>query len=80
MDVPPEITATFNNLLNIATGLGLVVCSLFMVFAGFSYMTSGGNPAAVERSKSAAFNAAIGFAIILSARILAQMVQNAVVH
>jgi len=80
MQPPAEITQTFANLLNIATGLGLLICGLFMVFAGFSYMTSGGNPAAIERSKSAAFNAAIGFAIILSARILAQMVQNAVVH
>jgi formate hydrogenlyase subunit 4 len=80
MQPPAEITQTFNNLLNIATGLGLLICTLFLVFAGFSYMTSGGNPAAMERSKSAAFNAAIGFAIILSARILATMVQNAVVH
>ena len=80
MAPPPEITQTFTNLLNIATGLGLLVCSLFLVFAGFSYMTSGGNPGAVERSKNAAFNAAIGFAIILSARIIAQLVQNAVVH
>jgi hypothetical protein len=80
MQPPPEITQTFTNLLNLATGLGLVVCSLFLVFAGFSYMTSGGNPAAVERSKSAALNAAVGFAIILLARVLSQMVSNAVVH
>jgi hypothetical protein len=77
---PQQILDTFTNLLNIATGLGLVICALFLCVAGFSYMTSGGNPGAIERSKSAALNAAIGFGIILSARILAQMINNAVVH
>jgi hypothetical protein len=80
MQPPQQILDTFNNLLNLATGLGLVVCSLFLVFAGFSYMTSGGNPASVERSKHAALNAAVGFAIILLARVLSQMINNAVVH
>ena len=80
MQPPAEITTTFNNILSIATGLGLLVCTLFLVFAGFSYMTSGGNPGQIERSKSAALNAAIGFAIILSANVLARMVQSAVAH
>jgi len=80
MTAPAEITGTFNNILNIATGLGLLICTLFLVFAGFSYMTSGGNPSAVERSKQAALNAAVGFAIILSARVIANMVQSAVVR
>jgi Type IV secretion system pilin len=77
---PQQILDTFNNLLNIATGLGLLICALFLILAGFAYMTSGGNPGAVERSKSAAFNAATGFAIILSARVLATMINNAVVR
>jgi hypothetical protein len=77
---PQQILDTFTNLLNIATGLGLLICALFLVVAGFSYMTSGGNPGAIERSKSAAMNAAIGFAIILSARVIATMINNAVVR
>jgi hypothetical protein len=74
------INLTITNLLNIATGLGLAACALFLCLAGFYFMTSGGNPAAVERSKSAAFNAAVGFAIILSARVIAGIINNAVAH
>ena len=80
MGPPPQITQTFQNLLQIATGLGLLVCALFLVVAGFSYMTSGGNPGSLERAKGAAMNALIGFAIILSANVLATMIQNAVVR
>jgi hypothetical protein len=73
------INQTITNLLNIATGIGLLACAFFLCLAGFYFMTSGGNPGAVERSKAAAFNAAVGFAIILSARVIAGIIQNAVV-
>lgn len=79
MDLGP-IGATINNLLTIATGLGLLLCAFFLCMAGFYFMTSGGNPGAIERSKSAAFNAAIGFALVLSARVLANLVDGAVVR
>jgi Type IV secretion system pilin len=79
VDLGP-ITGTINNLLAIATGLGLLLCAFFLSMAGFYYMTSGGNPGAIERSKSAAFNAAIGFALVLSARVLANLVDRAIVR
>jgi len=79
MDLGP-ITGTINNLLTIATGLGLLLCAYFLCFAGFKFMTSGGNPGAIEQSKSAAFNAAIGFALVLSARVIANLVNGAVVR
>jgi hypothetical protein len=66
--------------LTIATGLGLLLCAFFLSMAGFYFMTSGGNPVAIERSKSAAFNAAIGFALVLSARVLANLINTAIVR
>ena len=80
MSAPPEIVGTFNNLLGIATSLGVIVCTLFLVAAGFTYITSGGNPGQIERAKGAAMNAMIGFGIILSANVLSTMIQHAVVH
>jgi hypothetical protein len=77
VDLGP-ITTTINNLLTIATGLGLLLCAFFLSMAGFYFMTSGGNPGAIERSKSAAFNAAIGFGLVLSARVIANLVNGAV--
>ena len=79
MDLGP-INGTINNLLTIATGLGLLLCAFFLCMAGFYFMTSGGNPGAIERSKSAAFNAAIGFALVLSARVIANIVNGAIVR
>lgn len=79
MDLGP-LTQTINNVLNIATALGLLVCAFFLAMAGFYYMTSGGNPGAIERSKSAAFNAMLGLALVLSARVIANLVNGAVVR
>lgn len=79
MDLGP-ITGTIDNILTLATGLGLLLCAFFLSMAGFYFMTSGGNPGAIERSKSAAFNAAIGFALVLSARVLANLINSAIVR
>lgn len=79
MDLGP-ITGTINNLLTIATGLGLLLCAFFLSVAGFHFMTSGGSPSKIEASKSAAFNACIGFALVLSARVLANLINTAVVR
>lgn len=79
MDLGP-ITGTINNILTIAQGLGLLVCAFFVSMSGFYYMTSGGNPGAIERSKSAAFNAMLGLALVLSARVIANIVSGAVVR
>jgi hypothetical protein len=75
-----ELNATITNLLNIATGIGLLACAFFLCVAGYYFMTSGGSPSAIERSKSAAFNAAIGFALVLSARVIANIINSAVVR
>lgn len=48
--------------------------------AGFYYMSSGGNPGNIERAKSAATNAAIGFALVLSARVIANLINGAIVR
>lgn len=77
MDLGP-LTTTINNILTIATGLGLLLCAFFLAMAGFYFMTSGGNPGAIERSKSAAFNAMLGFGLVLSARVIANIINGAV--
>ena len=59
--------------------MGLLACAFYLCLSGYYFMTSGGNPMAIERSKSAAFNAAIGFALVLSARVIARVVQDVVV-
>lgn len=79
MDLGP-LTQTINNLLNIATGLGLLLCAFFLCVAGFKFMTSGGSPSGIEQSKQAAFNAMLGFALVLSARVIANVINGAIVR
>lgn len=73
-----QLNNTITNLLNIATGIGLMACAFFLCVSGYYYMSSGGNPSNIERSKSAAFNAAIGFALVLSARVIANIIESAI--
>jgi multisubunit Na+/H+ antiporter MnhC subunit len=72
------LNATIQNLLNIATGIGLMACAWFICLAGYKFMTSGGSPSAIESAKSAAFNACLGFALVLAARVIANVIQGAV--
>ncbi|MEO5928079.1 MAG: Ig-like domain-containing protein [Patescibacteria group bacterium] len=68
----PRVIAT--NIINIALGLvGIVLVSL-IVYAGFLWMTSGGNEEQVSRAKRIITSSIIGLIIILSAWAIARFV------
>ncbi len=71
------INSLFTNLLNIGLGVAVVVASFFLMWGAFMYMSAGGSPHQMERGKSAMFNAIAGLAIVLSARVIAGMIQSA---
>src|SRR5687768_16291280 len=54
-----------------------VLCILFVVFGGYYYMTSAGNPEKLERAKKTLRNAFIGFVVVLGAGTLVAVMQNA---
>jgi hypothetical protein len=68
-----SISPLFSTMITIAA----VVCLLFIVFGGYYYMTSSGNPEKLERAKKTIRNAFIGFVIILGAGALVAIMQNA---
>ncbi len=72
------IGTTINNFIDIATAIGGLLVVLFLILAGIYFVTSGGSPQGVERAKGAAFNAAVGLAVILSARAITALITNAV--
>lgn len=72
-----ELESIVTSIITLASGLAGVVCALFLVVAGYQYMTSTGNPEALERSKAAALNAIVGLGLVLSARVLATVVRTA---
>lgn len=67
------ISPLFSTMITIAA----VLCILFVVFGGFYYMTSAGNPEKLERAKKTLRNAFIGFVVVLGAGALVAIMQNA---
>lgn len=57
--------------------IAAVLCVLFVVFGGYYYMTSAGNPEKLERAKKTLRNAFIGFVVVLGAGALVAIMQNA---
>ena len=67
------ISPLFSTMITIAA----VFCILFIVFGGYYYMTSAGNPEKLERAKKTLRNAFIGFVVVLGAGSLVAIMQNA---
>ena len=70
------INNLFTNLLNIGLGVGVTVAAFFLMWGAFIYMSAAGNPHQMERGKSTMVNALAGLAIVLSARVLAGLIQS----
>lgn len=68
-----SISPLFSTMITIAA----VLCTLFIVFGGYYYMTSAGNPEKLERAKKTLRNAFIGFVLVLGAGALVAIMQNA---
>lgn len=73
------INGLFTNLLNIGLGVGVTVAAFYLMWGAYLYMSAGGSPHQMERGKSAMFNALFGLVIVLSARMVASMIQSALV-
>jgi hypothetical protein len=78
MSNPDLIVQLFTTLLRVATQVGLAAAALFLAWAGFLYMTASGSPRRMESAKDAAFAAIGGLAVVLLARTIAELVQNAI--
>jgi hypothetical protein len=74
--VDATITALFSRLLNIGLTVAVSVSAFFLMWGAFVYMSAGGSPRQMESGKAAMQNALIGLAIVLTARVLAGLVQS----
>jgi hypothetical protein len=68
-----SISPLFSTMITIAA----VVCILVIVFGGYYYMTSVGNPEKLEHAKKTLRNAIIGFVVVLAAGSLVAVMQQA---
>ncbi len=72
-----QINALFTNLLNITTGVAVAVAACFLAWGAIVYMTAGGSPRQMESGKQAITNAIIGLVIVLSAFVIAKLINSA---
>lgn len=71
------VNSLFINLLNIGVGVAVTVAAFFLMWGAFIYMSASGSPRQMESGKSAMVNAIAGLGIVLSARVIAGMIQSA---
>ena len=57
-------------------GIAGIVCAIFVVYGGISYITSSGNPDKLKKAKSAILYALIGLAIVALAEVITAFVSN----
>jgi len=68
-----DIGSIVSSFLNYLFPLAGILLLLYLIFGGFSLMTSGGDPKAVQAAKSKITNALIGFIIVFTSYWLVQI-------
>ena len=75
---PHDLPTIVHNLTVWIVGILAGVATLFLTVGGVRYLMAGGDPAEVERAKSALKSAAFGYALAVLAPVLLRVVQSIV--
>lgn len=70
------VLQVLQNLIQFAVSLGVILCVLWIAYAGFSLMASGGSPEARSQGKARIMNAIVGILVILSAWLVVDFVMK----
>lgn len=65
-----------NKIVNFAITFAGAIAVIYLIYAGFNYITSQGNPKKVAAAKQGIFAGLIGVAIVLIAWILVDLIMN----
>jgi len=75
---PASLPGVIDSLRNWLVGLLAALATLFLTIGGLRYITAGGDPAQVERAKTALKSAAIGYALAALAPLLVSILASVV--
>lgn len=88
---PPAVSVTFQNplkaeslaclladIFQIIVNIGAVVATLYIIYAGFLYVTARGDEKQIKDARSALTNAVIGTALLLGAWALATVIATTI--
>jgi hypothetical protein len=71
-----DLPTVIGNITDWIVGLLVLVATLFLTYGGLRYVMAGGDPAEVDKAKSALKNALVGYALAILAPILLGIVQG----
>lgn len=71
-----QIQTFIQSVIQILVTLAGLVSAGFFVWGGFGYITSSGNPEALDKSKKTILYSAIGLAVVLGAFVLSNIVSQ----
>lgn len=74
------INTFFNNLFSIATGVAVAVAIVAIAWGGFVRIFSSGNPRRTEQANHTMIAALAGLFIVLTANLIAGLVQGAIAN
>ncbi len=79
MNPPPagldEIEKIVGNVISVIAGLGFIAMLVLIIMAGFKYLTSGGEPKAIQSAHQAFTWALLGLFLMIIAWVLLQLIQ-----
>lgn len=75
---PPTINGVIGSLTRWLVGLLAALATLFLTVGGIQYMTARGDPAQVEKAKTALKSAAVGYALAALAPVLVDILRSVV--
>jgi hypothetical protein len=71
-----ELIELISNIGNWVFSIVLAVASIFLIIAGFMFVTAGGNPENVNKARQMLVNALIGVAVAIGALGLVQVIKS----
>ena len=79
MGPPPaglkEIEDVFKNVVSVVVGLGFIALLVMLIWAGFKYLTSGGEPKAIQSAHQTVTWALLGVVFMAVAWIVLQLIK-----
>jgi hypothetical protein len=74
----PTIQDLFLGILDVIIVIATPIVVIFIIFAGFKYVTAKGNPSKIQEANNALMYAIIGGILIIGARAIALIIKNLV--
>lgn len=71
-----EIEQVFGNVISVIVGLGFIALLVMLIWAGFKYLTSGGEPKAIQGANLTATWAILGIFFLAVAWLVLQLIGN----